>query len=326
MTKNSKARRTTQNFRFLAALCLLVFFTRALADAPFQYTPNYHLVGWLNTVAPGSGEGLLGNEVEGLTQLSAEAGTFLWGYSISRRTPMTLDGVPEQVPEYNRVLSKQQQNINADIFADALQEFGIKYHFVNTFDAYREAAKRQGVTLGIDQTPTNDLFLAPFKSNILSDPWVWFPLMVVAGYAIEDYITTVNGTLNRQANLTATSNYMYAVNYLGVQSIGSGAPEEMFFRGFMQHEFEEAVPSPWFSIPATTALFAFAHAPGNGRYTAAAAGTYLGYLAHRENGQLSKGIAVHFWGVVILGIETVMLTQKAERALPPTAFQVQVNY
>jgi len=240
---------------------------------------------------------------------------------------MTLDGVPEQVPQFNRQTPRSQSDISGPLYADMLQEFGIKYHFVNTFDSYREAAKLNGVTEGIDQTSTGDLFMAPFKADNWESPWVWIPIASVAAYVTYDYINTVNnGSLNRQAVLSPYSNYLYSVNYLGVQPFGSGAPEEMFFRGFLQHEFYDAVPSEWFSIPLTTALFTFAHAPGNGRFTAAVAGSYLGYLADRNHGKLSQGITVHFWGDLLLGLETVLLNQKAQRAISPGAFQVQINY
>jgi hypothetical protein len=296
-------------------------------EAPQLPAPNYHLVGWLNTFVPGSGQALLGRPYLGLFQLGAEVGTFAWGYSISKRTPLTLDGVPEAIPQFNRLTPRSQSDITGPLYADMLQEFGIKYHFVNTFDSYREAAKRQGVTEGIDQTPTADLFMAPFKAKNLSDAWVWIPIALTAAYVTYDYIHTVNdGGLNRQALLSPYSNYLYSVNYLGVQPFGSGAPEEMFFRGFLQNEFYSAVPSEWFSIPLTTALFTFAHAPGDGRFTAAVAGAYLGFLADRNHGQLSKGITVHFWGDLLLGLETVLLNQKAQRSIAPGAFQVQINY
>lgn len=289
--------------------------------------PNYHVTGWLNTFVPGSGEALLGHPALGAFQFAAEVSTFTAGYEISARKPLTLDGVPEEVPQFNRSTPRQQSDIAGPLYADMLQEFGIKYHFVNTFDAYREAARRNGITEGIDQTSTGDLFIAPFKAENWESPWVWAPIAAVAAYITYDYINTVNnGSLNRQALLTPYSNYLYSVNYMGVQPFGSGAPEEMFFRGFLQHEFYDAVPSEWFSIPLTTALFTFAHAPGNGRYTAAVAGGYLGLLADHNNGRLSQGITVHFWGDFLLGLETVLLNQKAQRAIAPAVFQVQVNY
>jgi hypothetical protein len=296
-------------------------------NLPSHSGPNYHLVGWLNTFVPGSGQVLLGNPWLGAFQFGAEVSTFTAGYEISARTPLTLDGVPEQVPQFNRLTPRSQSDISGPLYADMLQEFGIKYHFVNTFDSYREAAKMNGITEGIDQTSTGDLFIAPFKADNWSSPWVWIPIASVAAYVTYDYInTTNNGSLNRQAVLSPYSNYLYTVNYVGVQPFGSGAPEEMFFRGFLQHEFYSAVPSEFFSIPLTTALFTFAHAPGNGRFTAAVAGAYLGYLADRNDGKLSQGITVHFWGDLLLGLETVLLNQKAQRSIAPGAFQVQINY
>ena len=297
----------------------------SLALSSPEPAPNYHLVGWLNSVVPGGGQLLLGDYRLAGIQFGLEGVTFGYGYSLSALHPLTIDGVPDQLPEFRRPRSGTLTDLSKPLYADMLQEFGIKYHMVNVFDAYREAAKRQGVTDGIDQTPTDKLFLKPFSMDALSDPWVYLPIGAIATYVLVDYFNA-QGTQNRNARLTPYSNFLYAMNYGVVQPFGSGVPEEMFFRGFVQNEIYDAVPSPWIAIPATATLFALAHAPGDGRWTAGLSGLYLGYLAYRNHGDLSPGITVHFWGVVLLGIETILLNNDAQHTTPPTGLYVQVNY
>ncbi len=286
----------------------------------------YHFVGWLNAFVPGSGEILLGSPHLGVLEAASEIGTFYAGYKLSKKSPMTLDGVPEDIPQFNRKRSRSQVSIARPLFADWLQEFGIKEHFVNTYNVYRSAAKSDGGSSGIDQTSTNDLFLAPFKPAILKDPWVLIPLGLIAAYSTYDYLATLHDGVDRVPIFTPASNYLYSLTNLGIFPVGSAAPEEMFFHGFLQNEFYQLISTPFFSIPLTSVLFAFAHEPGDGRYTAAISGAYMGLLAHMNQGKLSPGIALHFWSVLILGIEEVLLMHKAQHSLPPTGFSIQITY
>ena len=288
---------------------------------------NYHLVGWFNTFVPGGGQLLLGDYRLAVSQAIVEAGTFGWGYALSRREPMTLDGVPEELPTY--VVSRRraaQGDITKALYADLLQEVGIKTHMTDVFLAYRQAAASETeASSRIDQSAPLELFLAPFQSENLTNPWVYLPLGMIAAEVAVDYFTS-RGNVDRNAPLTPTSNFLYTLNYAFWQPIGSGAPEEMFYRGFLQNELYNLVPSPFFSIPVAATAFALSHEPGPGRWSAALAGTYLGYLAHRYAGRLGPGITVHFWGVVLLGVETVFLSHDAQRTTPPAAAYVQVNY
>jgi hypothetical protein len=277
----------------------------------------------------------LGHPLTGVGQAAAEGTTIGWGYSLSRREPLTLDGVPELLPDYRRREPSSQDNLEQPLAADILQEFGIKYHMVNTFDAYREAAqiqaKQDGTSLrlmgqGIDDRPSLDLFLDPFRSENLTDPWVWIPLALIGGVMAVDYYTVHQGNIPSQQRLTPNSNFLYAFNNGLWQPVGSGAPEEMFYRGFLQNELYSLVPSPFFSIPISTLAFSFSHAPGSGRITSAFVGAYLGYLAYRFQGHLGRGITLHFWGDFLLGLESILLNNDAQRTTPPASFTVQINY
>jgi hypothetical protein len=199
--------------------------------------------------------------------------------------------------------------------ADLLQEFGIKYHFVNVYNAYREAAGSTKVGEGIDSASTEEMFLSPFRMKNLLNPWVLAPLVLLAGYTFRDYLMISRGGISPLQPMTGLSNELLSFNYEIWQPFGSGAPEEMFYRGFLQNEMYELVPSPYFAIPMSTLAFAFSHsAPG--RPTAGVAGAYLGFLAYHNHGKLGPGITLHFWTVVLLGIETIAITDRAQGFTP----------
>lgn len=316
------------------------------------YAANYHLVGWFNTFVPGGGQLLLGRPTLAATQFALETATFGYGYSLSARTPLTIDGVPEDlqvvtgssfITSSSKKVCVQWQVVNGHLtcvktqtqttssshtifntlpldnrnagYADILQEFGIKYHMVNVYNAYRDAAGSAHVGQGIDTRSTGDLFLDPFRPSNVFNPWVGIPLVLLAGYTIRDYGQQVHSGVQQLQPMNGISNELLAFNYEAWQPAGSGAPEEMFYRGFLQNEMYCLVPSPMFSIPMSTLAFTFSHsAPG--RPTAAIAGAYLGYLAHRYHGNLGPGIALHFWTVVMLGIETIALTDVAQGYVP----------
>lgn len=288
--------------------------------------PNYHLVGWSNVFLPGSAQLMLGNYTLGVAQGAVELGTFIWGYELSRLSPISLDGVPDELPSFSRQSRLGQTNINKALYADMLQEIGIKTHFVNTFLAYREAAKDDPeASKRIDQRSLKDMFLGPLSLSAFEDPWVYVPgaiLVIETGLV---YFIDRN-TLGRGAVLTPYSNFLYGLNYGVLQPIGSGVPEEMFYRGFLQNELLSLVDSPFFAIPISSAAFAFSHQPGPGRLTAAVAGGYLGYLAYRYPGNLAPGITLHFWGAVMLGIQTILLNSDSQKSTPLGSTLVQINF
>src|SRR5438552_2911255 len=79
-----------------------------LACSPMASAANYHVVGWANTFVPGGGQFLLGDPLRGSTQAVIEGGTFGYGYSLSKRAPMTLDGVPEDLQIETGALTKRR--------------------------------------------------------------------------------------------------------------------------------------------------------------------------------------------------------------------------
>jgi hypothetical protein len=308
---------------------------QAVVEESAPDAPNYHLVGWMNTFIPGAGEAMQGNYGAGAFQAGVEVGTFWAGYAISKKSPLTLDGVPEEIPSphsaqltrganrctqrsghtvcryvaphiRNKDANPAPQDITKFLIADILQEFGMKYHMVNVYNSYRKASR--GKDGRIDTTSTKDLFLAPFKWEILRDPWVYGALGV-SGLAVAlNYMATQSSAIPQ---LTGASNTLYALNYTTIFPLGSGAPEEMFYRGFIQNELYHAVPSPYFSIPVTSLLYGFSHSSAD-VLSATVTGAYEGFVTHKDNGRLSSAIAYHFWADVMAGIMATALLNKNE--------------
>jgi hypothetical protein len=332
------------------ALTLALSWSQACRADP----PNYHIVGWTNAVVPGGGQYLLGHPLLGAVQTTLEAGTFLWGYSLSRRSPFTLDGVPEDLPLPSAHVSTRRTiarvctinprthkttcsneasisstfipsstvDITKSLYADWLQEFGLKYHMVNIFNSYREAAGPDSA-IGdqkIDQTPTTDLFLAPFKWDNVSSLWVFPAVIVTAAALIFTYQTASNdGSFGQISPLDKGSQRLYDTTYLGILPVGSGAPEEMFYRGFVQHELYGLVQSAVFSVGVSTALFAFSHSTDD-RPSAAVSGAYEGIVTHVHHGELSKAIAYHFWADVLAGFYQIAVVRKESGKHPLLSF------
>lgn len=307
---------------FSLALLLIAFCFPLRAQAEI----NYHFIGWANALLPGSGQTLLGNPGEGALQATYEVSSFAIGYRLSNSEIFSLDGFTAPRP-LGRLRSPGGISFESEVSGDLLQEFGLKAHMVNTFNAYRQAAFRSGMAMDhIDQTATLDLFKEPFQLPNLSNPWVYIPILTVFTTSVIDYLIQTSRTLPPSPRLNPNSNALYAFNYGLWQPFGSGAPEEMFYRGFLQNEFYEMVPSPFFAIPLSSLLFSLSHAPGEGRFSAAIAGGYLGYLSYRYQGRLGPGITVHFWSGVILGLETILLSQRGQRSTPPASFDLQINF
>ena len=264
-----------------------------------EAAPSFHLVGWVNTIVPGGGALLLDEPCLAAVQATVEVGTFLGGYSLSNKGTMTLDGVGETIPARgsngtgNR--ATDPQDITPALQGDFLQEIGLKYHMVNVYDSYRRSGASGGQ--GIDDTSIRDLFLSPFQTENLESPWVYIGL--VGSLAAHAIMYSTQGTTSTTP-LTARSNIQYDALYGAVYPVGSGAPEEMFYRGFLQNEFYEMTGTPYAAVPLSAAAFMFSHS-SDGYLGAGALGLYLGTLTYLEKGRLSKSIAIHFWNDVIMG-------------------------
>ena len=357
----SRSKSCKIHFLFLILLSAVNFersgFAETLGDKD-KPSPNPHLVGWFNTFLPGGGSLLLGEPGKALQEAAVESLTFGIGYGLSSRSPMTIDGVPENYPavqtgfggarkacqvydpvtrhckKYVATTGVRDGRINLTpvdlsrpLGAAFLQEIGLKYHMMNVFQSYRESLKRRGGDFGqgLDDQSSGQLLMEPFRAENVFDPWVYVPLALLTGYVIYDYTSQMRTGLSPTQPLNTSSNSFVFFNQLFLYPFGSGAPEEMFYRGFVQNEAYSLVRSPYFSILASTAAFAFSHS-SDGQLTAGINGLYLGTLAHLNKGKLGKGIALHFWAVVILGVEFFLLVKDSQAVRSSTPVGVSTVF
>ena len=299
--------------------------------------PSASRVGWLNTFLPGGGLLLLGHKWGAAKQAALEVGTFAAGFSLSAKSPMTLDGVPEDIPSPHRsflrlgnlsceVVNGKRQctrassttvvayqspvDIQKALIADFFQEVGLKAHMVNVYDAYR-AALRADSTSFVDRTPTSELFSAPFKSENILSSLVIYPLAISLAYHAYLF-STEQPTVS--VPLSGRSKTEYGFVYAAMYPVGSAAPEEMFYRGFLQNEAYRASQSRWASVFCSTVAYTLSHSPDS-YIGAATSGLYLGALTYHEHGKLSQGIAFHFWSDVIGGVHAILSLQKNQQVL-----------
>ena len=311
-------------FSFFLPVILCLSASSFAEDETFH--PNPQLVGWGNLVLPGLGETLRGNALGGVEQFAYETSTFAGGYALSKKKGFSsLDGISDSFKPYNYSSNARnsQLSINDKLTSDILLEFSIKAHMVNSFIAYRDAYKDRGITEGLDQHTALEGMTLPFDTHYIAEPDVWIPLALVAAALVVDYATSNPAPMQP---LTPSSNLLYGFNYGLWQPLGSGYPEEAFFRGFLQHEVTTAPTSPLLGVMAESVAFAFSHEPGNGRYSAGAVGAYLGYLSYSHHGDLGPGTTLHFWGDLLLGLETVFLSNRAQHSTAQGGFSFQFNY
>jgi membrane protease YdiL (CAAX protease family) len=207
-----------------------------------------------------------------------------------------------------------------------LQEFGLKYHMMNVFGSYQKAFfhnhklahfdgqlydEKGTFGQGIDARTAWEIHLSPFEWRYLSDPFVFGPLLAVLAYVVYDTVSQINAGLAPLQRLNTFTNTLVAFNETVVYPAGSGAPEEMFYRGFLQNEAYRASGSALVAILSSTAAFALSHSP-QGHIGASVSGLYLGSLCYFKKGDLGPGVFLHFWSVFALGVEAIWLLKRAE--------------
>lgn len=333
-----------------------------LLSSPHVSHANFHAVGWVNTFVPGGGRLMMGEYLEAGKEAALEIGTFSAGYAMSPTSSFTLDGTPIDYPSVgtytftskrrvsycskydsvrhiclqyrNRIVATTSSAIDyrkADaskpLTAALLQEFGLKYHIMNAFFSYRDQYNREGGDpgQGIDQRSALEMFKDPFRAEILTSPWVYIPIALTSAFVYYDFRSQLNQTQNAISPLTNSSKAYLAFDQMVMYPFGSAAPEETFYRGFVQNEFYYMVRSPYFAVPMSSLLFALSHSQDSWP-SAFISGLYQGTLAYKNNGNLAYGNAVHFWGVVVLGIEAYVLTLNSQAKAPPVSLKFNFTY
>lgn len=350
--------------KFIKFIFIILILTSFIFVPRNEALANFHAVGWTNALVPGGGRFAMSEYAAGAKEAALEVTTFGIGYGLSPDSSFTLDGTPIDYPAvrpYNFTKTRQQiycskystvtkkciqyknrsistssttinympQDATRPLTAALLQEFGLKYHIMNSFLSYRDQYNIEGGDpgQGIDQRSTKEMFKDPFRWEVLSSPWVYIPIILSSAFVVLDYRSQI-ATPDREliTPLNKRSKAYLAFDQAVVYPFGSAAPEEAFYRGFVQNEFYYLVRSPYFSIPMSSLIFALSHSQ-EGWPGAFVTGLYQGLMAYKNDGNLAYGNAIHFWGVFALGVEAYLLTVHSLPAqAPPAAFQFSFTY
>lgn len=193
----------------------------------------------------------------------------------------------------------------------------LKVHELGIFTSYREARalNNDGYTTPIDSTPVGKLYLAPFKPENFTSPYVYCFMLAGAGInALEasfnagrkDYdsvagVRVIGTNFDREAGTA-----LYGCMWITL-SLNAAVGEECAYRGFFQAECEESMGRTA-GLLVSSGLFGLGHvsdwSSGSSWASggiASLCGLYLGWLFQREGYQLEKPIAAHFWFDVAAG-------------------------
>jgi len=207
-------------------------------------------------------------------------------------------------------LGIRNDDLGRDDEANTFWLLSLKTWELSVFTTYRSALQKSGYDLkkiGVDNTSVKNLFKAPFRQQNFSDPWVWgFAAFGIAVSAIEAHDKSFSfSDIHRVEILGDEGNREWGtVAYIAdafALSLGAGVSEEALWRGVIQNRFEHR----WGKnrgLWASAGIFGTAHFVGlngsdnvKGALFATAGGWYLGRLYQRNDYQLAKPIAAHFW-------------------------------
>lgn len=271
-------------------------------------------VGWGNLFVPGLGATLRGYPKAGLTEAGLELGTYFGGTYGVREGELTIDG---------SVKIPNSKNLLAPVVGQSLQEFGLKYHFYNTFYHYQQSVlaakdtdRERTIRQPIYQGNWKDMLLAPFSLQNLSSPWVYSLIALSSGFLIYNYQHTAVKGLNFR--ISAENEAMYGAQQMAVIPLTGAIGEEPLFRGFVMREMRSYTDSSVAAILIESTMFMLAH-PADLRASGFASGIYFGMMTNYYNGNLEPAIAAHFWVNVVSGLITYWTLKRSEGKETPFA-------
>jgi hypothetical protein len=280
-------------------------------------------VGWGNLLVPGLGATLRDQPRVGLTEAGLEIGSFYGGTILAPEKRFRIDG---------SIDLPQSGNINNAAIAQTLQQFGLKYHFYNTFLHYQQTAEENADMVSEKSNPQplylgsySDILKSPFQWKNLSSTWVWPVVIGGAAYLTISYATTT--VTHQPLSLTPTGEALYGFDLAGANPVGSYFGEDPLFRGFMQREIIGTTGSIPLAILTQSAIFSILH---ENHANAFVVGIYLGISTLGNHGDLGPAMAVHFWLDMLDGLFTYLQTRRAagEKAPlnPPLSFSTSFMF
>jgi membrane protease YdiL (CAAX protease family) len=275
-------------------LALLVSAPVAAASEPpapptVEDAPRKPLMpGLLWSLLPGGGHFYAGEPGAGLTYAVGTVGLLAAGVEVGRRN--------------DRLGRDDEVNIPWAV--------GGKLWEYSMFSGFRSTLHHHGVdlrALGMDDTPTSRLLLAPFTPEHFLHPSVWGAgLLGAVGGALGGYDAKRRiGDVSRVEMFGSDYSRDRGSTYYGLSafslSMGAAMSEEALFRGVLQPFLQDRWGERG-GLWATAGAFGLAHIvapdgsfnPG-GVLFATGAGAYLGWLYNASDNRLARPVAAHFW-------------------------------
>jgi membrane protease YdiL (CAAX protease family) len=275
---------------------------------------NPGAVGWSNLLVPGLGASLMGDPGRGLSEAGLELGTYFGGSYGVREGDFSIDG---------SVVVPNSKNLFKPVMGQILQEFGLKYHFYNTFYHYQQAALLAKDTDREKNNPQplykgnwKDMLGAPFDVKNLTSIWVWPLVIVSSGYLIYSYKTTaVNAA---RFKISSGNEALFGTSQMAVIPVTGAIGEEPLFRGFVMRETRSYTGSAVASLVIESALFTLIH-PADLRASGFLSGIYFGMMTNHYDGNIEPAIAAHFWVNVVSGLVTYWTLRRSQGKNTPFA-------
>lgn len=308
-------------------LALLLIFLQVMSltasNAYAELSPA--AVGWGNLLVPGLGATLRNLPSRGLQEATIELGTYFGGTFGVREGGFSIDG---------SVKIPTTASLSGPVVGQALQEFGLKYHFYNTFYHYQQAVIQSKDTEREKANPQNiyqgtwkDMLAAPFSWKNIRSPWV-YPLILASGaYMLHSYKTTSIQRFNFRTS--ASNEALYGASQISIIPVTGAIGEEPLFRGFVMREMQSYTKSNIAALVIQSSLFTLIH-PASMRASGFASGIYFGMMTNHFDGNIEPAIAAHFWVNVLDGVISYLTLRRAQGKdtpfAPPITGQVSVPF
>ena len=149
-----------------------------------------------------------------------------------------------------------------------------------------------------------DLAYSPFNPQVLKSPFVFAPIIFLAGLLSLAPNDPNNPTLIQKS--TKRDGTLVAVSFIDGMSPAIG--EEAFFRGYLNHNLCMSY-GPYWGIGISGTIFMLAH-EGNpdareGRASRFLVGLYLGIVHVLSGYDLRPSVALHFWWNFLVGLSQI---------------------
>lgn len=210
-----------------------------------------------------------------------------WPYTLAAVGGLTLTAATLGDPE--EPVNLLDPNDQAALFAS---QMWLGAAFLSAYDTYRYRVQDElGVPTELSSVP--DVLLASFDFRALGHLKVAVPWAAIGALAISSVFAEQDGQVSQPFEAFRWHDGLFS---LGL-SVGAGAGEEPFFRGFMMHGLHHVAGwNRWLANGTQSLVFAAAHADFSyGFLVRTGFGFYAGWLAQSENYNLRDAIFLHTW-------------------------------